>query len=261
MLPVPAVFMLLGLFSASVWAEPTALPAVTTPPVATAAPADAPNVAADTARLRTELKKMAPDVVANSIQPTPVAGLYEVLFGAELLYFSADGRYMFDGNLIDLVTRENLTERPKNLMRKDLMNSLADTDTVIFPAQGTPRHVVTVFTDIDCGYCRKLHSEIKQINELGISVRYAFFPRAGKDSGAYHEAVSVWCAADRLDAMTRAKKGEKIEVKTCANPVDKHMDLVAKLGLSGTPAIITQDGRLLPGYVPAQKLAEMLKKP
>lgn len=260
----PALAFFLGLLAVPAWAEtPATAPDVTatTPPVTTAAPVSAPDIAADTARLRTALKGMAPDVAANSIQPTPVPGLYEVLFGAELLYFSADGRYMFDGNLIDLVTRENLTERPKNTMRKQLMDNLADMDTVIFPAQGTPKHTITVFTDIDCGYCRKLHGEIKQINELGISVRYTFFPRAGKNSPAYHEAVSVWCAADRLDAMTRAKKGEKIEAKTCANPVDKHMALVAKLGLTGTPAIITGDGRLLPGYMPAKRLAEMLAKP
>ncbi len=120
---------------------------------------------------------------------------------------------------------------------------------------------MTVFTDIECGYCRKLHSQIGEYEKEGIRVRYLFFPRAGKSSPAYDEAVSVWCAGDnaaRSEALTKAKSGQQIEAKTCANPVDAHMAIGADLGLRGTPAIVTESGELIPGYVDPKHLAAKL---
>lgn len=120
-------------------------------------------------------------------------------------------------------------------------------------------HTVTVFTDTECGYCRKLHREIADYGAQGIRVRYVFFPRAGVGSGSYKEAVSVWCSDDRQRAMTEAKSGKKLAAKSCKNPVKKHMEVGELLGISGTPAIVLESGDLVPGYVPAKRLAEMLK--
>jgi thiol:disulfide interchange protein DsbC len=117
---------------------------------------------------------------------------------------------------------------------------------------------VSIFTDIDCGYCRKLHSEIDQYMAQGITIRYMFFPRAGKGSDSYKKAVSVWCAADKNKALTAAKKGENLDAKTCENPVDEHMALGEAFGMNGTPMIVTQKGNILPGYVPAPQLAKVL---
>ena len=128
---------------------------------------------------------------------------------------------------------------------------------IIFKPE-TSKHFVSVFTDIDCGYCRKLHSEIDQYLAQGITVRYLFFPRAGKGSDSYAKAISVWCADDRQKALTDAKKGDSLAKKTCDNPVDQHMELGEAFGMSGTPMIVTEKGNVLPGYVPAAQLAKIL---
>ena len=120
-------------------------------------------------------------------------------------------------------------------------------------------HTVTVFTDIDCGYCRKLHSQIDEYEDEGIRVRYVFYPRAGVKSESYKEAVSVWCSEDRNKAMTEAKAGRLMEEKTCDNPVQSHMELGELLGISGTPAIVLDNGDLVPGYVPPKRLAAIIK--
>jgi thiol:disulfide interchange protein DsbC len=129
---------------------------------------------------------------------------------------------------------------------------------VVFPPAGPTKHTVTVFTDIDCGYCRKLHQEIADYNQQGIKVRYLMYPRAGVGSESYNKAVWVWCADDRQDAITRAKRGEEIPHKTCANPVKEQFELGQTLGVRGTPSIILENGQMVPGYVPAAQLAQML---
>ena len=121
------------------------------------------------------------------------------------------------------------------------------------------RYKVSIFTDIDCGYCRKLHSEIDQYLAEGITVQYLFFPRAGKGSDSYNKAVSVWCAKDRNAALTSAKKDQAVDSKTCANPIDRHMQLAEDFGTQGTPMIVSENGNVSPGYVPAKQLAEVLR--
>ena len=117
---------------------------------------------------------------------------------------------------------------------------------------------ITVFTDIDCGYCRKLHQEVPELNRLGIEVRYLAYPRAGLESESYDKIVSAWCADDQRLALTRAKTGKKIESRDCKNPVAQHFALGGAVGVTGTPSIIFEDGRLLPGYLPAERLAQQL---
>jgi thiol:disulfide interchange protein DsbC len=210
--------------------------------------------------IRKALEKAAPGIEITNIQPAPIKGLYEVMAGTDLMYVTSDGRYFMSGHIVDLTTREDLTEPRLSQARKRLIDAVGDSQMVVFSPKEF-KHTVTVFTDIECGYCRKLHSQISEYEKEGIRVRYLFFPRAGKGSPAYEEAVSVWCAGDdeaRRAALTRAKTGEQIEAKTCDNPIDAHMALGNDLGLRGTPAIVTDSGELIPGYVEPKRLAAQL---
>jgi thiol:disulfide interchange protein DsbC len=210
--------------------------------------------------IRKALTEIVPGVEIDSVSASPVPGLYEVMIGTQLMYVTADGRYFVDGRIVDLKTRADLTEPRLAEARKVLVDGVGESQMVIFgPADA--KHTVTVFTDIECGYCRKLHGEIDQYAKEGIRVRYLFYPRAGQGSPAYNEAVSVWCAGDadaQREAMTEAKAGRAIEAKTCTNPVDVHMALGQEMGLRGTPAILTESGEMIPGYVEAKRLAAQL---
>jgi thiol:disulfide interchange protein DsbC len=179
--------------------------------------------------------------------------------GADILYVSADGKFALAGDLFDIASEDNLSEKRRRELRLALVNTVPETQMVIFGPR-TARHTVTVFTDIDCAYCRKLHAEISRYNQLGIRVRYLFYPREGPDSESWEKAVAVWCSPNRNDAMTRAKKGEKIGSPKCAsNPVAKDYELGRDVGLRGTPAIVMPDGDLLPGYVPPDMLLKRLE--
>lgn len=211
--------------------------------------------------IRGALTKAVPDIKIESIAPSPVPGLYEVLVGTEVMYVTPDGRYYVDGRIVDLKNREDVTEPRLFGARKRLVDGVGESEMIIFEPSVAAKHTVTVFTDIDCGYCRKLHSQIADYGKEGIRVRYVFFPRAGKGSPAYKEAISVWCAGDaaaRRDALTTAKSGKAVEEKTCDNPVDQHMAVGEELGLRGTPAIVTETGEMIPGYVDPKRLAAQL---
>ncbi len=196
--------------------------------------------------------KTPPDSIAES----QIAGLYQVMYGTELVYLSADGKYFISGDLLNLQTRENLSEVAQRSVRKKMMEA-AKTTPVVFKAKDE-KHVLKVFTDIDCGYCAKLHREMDEINEKGITVEYLAFPRAGVGSPSYDKIVSVWCADDQQLAMTKAKNRQKIAAKKCDNPVKQQYQLGQALGVNGTPALLTESGQLIPGYMPADRLAAML---
>jgi thiol:disulfide interchange protein DsbC len=213
--------------------------------------------AADEAAVRKSMANLLGDAQPDSVQPSPVPGLFEVVVGARLYYMSEDGRYLFQGNVIDTTTRENITEAKQAAAKKVVMDKVSEDSMVVF-APEKYKHTITVFTDIDCGYCRKLHKEIADFNAEGIRVRYLFYPRAGVDSPSYQKAVSVWCADDRNQAMTDAKAGRPVETRTCDNPVREHMQLGGLMGVSGTPAIVMEDGQMLPGYIPAKRMAMFL---
>jgi len=209
--------------------------------------------AADEATIRKALGQIAPEV----IEPTPVAGIYEVVVGPHIVYMSADGRYMFQGELIDVSTRQSLTEPRRRQAVKAVIDGVSEDKMIIYEPKKT-KHTITVFTDIDCGYCRKLHNEMQSYLDAGIRVRYMFFPRAGRNSTSYQKAVAVWCAPDRKAALTAAKNRKPIDMKTCENPVDEHMALVEKLGARGTPFIVFENGDTQPGYAPAAQMARLL---
>jgi thiol:disulfide interchange protein DsbC len=216
------------------------------------------TVAADktTEDITKSLSRIFPDVKPK-ISPSPMEGVSEVLIGPRLMYVSNDGKYLLQGSLIDLNTRMDISEERRNDIRLDALNELGEDKMIVFPAK-EEKHVITVFTDIDCGYCRKLHAEMDKYNEEGITVRYLMFPRAGVDSPSYKKSVTVWCSKDQQDAMTRAKNGENLPNQSCDNPVKEEYELGQLIGVRGTPAIIMDDGGMLPGYVPAARLAKAL---
>ncbi|MGH8503458.1 MAG: DsbC family protein [Gammaproteobacteria bacterium] len=218
-------------------------------------------VAADeqdvTDRLRARLSALVPELQPDSIEPSPVEGIYQVAYGAQILYISADGRYLLRGSLVDLENREDLTEAASAKVRRQTLDKLDEDQMIVFSPE-KPRHTITVFTDIDCGYCRKLHAEINQYLAQGIKVRYLAFPRAGVNSTSYDKAVDVWCAQDRNVALTRAKRDEAVADESCDNPVKAQYELGQALGVSGTPAIMLENGEMIPGYQPAKPLAAML---
>lgn len=197
-----------------------------------------------------------PDSVTQSAE---VPSLYEVLVGPNLVYVSEDGRYLIQGKIIDMVSRKDVTE-PKIAKARISAIENVGTDKMITFAAKKPEHTVSVFTDIDCGYCRKLHSEIDQYLAEGISIRYLFYPRSGVDTPSYEKAVSVWCSDDRNDSLTKAKQGNDPEPKTCENPVQEHMALGAALGAKGTPMLVTETGSVFPGYLPAKRLKKFLER-
>jgi thiol:disulfide interchange protein DsbC len=205
------------------------------------------------AALKQELQSMKPD----SITETPIKGLFEVVVGTQLFYVSEDGKFLINGSITDRNTREDLSEKRLSSIRLKALENIGLDKMIVFKPK-IQKHFIYVFTDIDCGYCRKLHSQIEDYLREGIEVRYLFFPRAGKDSDSYHKAVTVWCAKDRNAALTSAKKGENLPQESCKNPIDEHMALAQALGVRGTPMIVTDKGMIQPGYMPAKVLINLL---
>ena len=205
------------------------------------------------------LKSVFPGTAPSEISPSPMAGVSEVLIGPRLFYVTNDGKYLLQGSLIEIATRKDISEERRNGIRQSAIDEVGEENMIVFPAKDA-RHTISVFTDIDCGYCRKLHDEIDQFNANGITVRYLAFPRSGIGAPSYDKAVSVWCDKDRPAAMTRAKSGETLPKADCENPVKEEYELGQMIGVQGTPAIVLEDGTMLPGYIPAAKLAAALHK-
>lgn len=208
-------------------------------------------------RIRQTLKVYLPNLIPDTVADSKVPGLYELTFGPRVVYVAGEGRYLLQGKVIDLETREDMTDSRSRGLRMDALESLGEDKMIVYSPK-EKKHTITVFTDIDCGYCRKLHAEMGKYNDAGIEVRYLFYPRAGIGSKAYDKAVSVWCADDRRHAMDIAKAGELPAARKCENPVAEEYELGQSFGISGTPAIILEDGDILPGYVPASRLAKAL---
>ena len=218
------------------------------------------NADVDKKALKNILSERMPSLTVENINPSEIKGLYEVMVGANIFYVSEDGRYLIQGRMFDLVAKKDLTEEKLAVAKATLINGVSKEEMIIFKAP-IQKYVINIFTDIDCGYCRKLHSEIDQYLAEGITVQYLFFPRAGKDSESYKKAVSVWCADDRNAALTAAKSSSTPPaIKTCKNPVDAHMALGDELGVRGTPMMITPKGTVFPGYMPAKKLVAALSQ-
>ena len=197
----------------------------------------------------------------EDLRPSPIPGIFEFSQGADVSYLTADGKFFLDGNLYDMATRENLTEDLRTKARVALINAVPESQMLIFSPKN-PVYTITVFTDVDCGYCRKLHSEMAELNRLGVRVRYLFYPRTGPNTDSWRKAEAVWCAADRNDALTRAKAGAPVDTsKTCGpNPVAREYALGQSIGVRGTPAIVTESGDYISGYLPPHDLVEQIKE-
>jgi thiol:disulfide interchange protein DsbC len=213
----------------------------------------------DYSMIEERFRTLAPNADSIAISETPIDGILQVQINGDIVYTSADGKYMFQGRIIDMDTREDLTEASKAGLRKDLMGKIDPTGQITFSPE-EPVYELTVFTDIDCGYCRKLHSQVAEYNKQGIAIHYMSFPRAGVGSRSYEKAVSVWCADDPQSAMTNAKLGSDPDPSQCDNPVAEQYQLGIDLGVTGTPALLTSSGQLIPGYVPPDQLRSRLDK-
>lgn len=234
------------------------LPAAALALAASAAPP--PPAPAAKGDVRAEIARRL-DVKVEDVQPSPIQGLYEVRSGADVGYVSTDGRFYVDGDIFDIQSKDNLTESRREKGRLELLARVADADAIVFSPKGAVRHSLTVFTDVDCAYCRRLHQEIDELNRLGIRVRYLMYPRSGPDTESWRKAEAVWCSADRRDALTRAKRGEAVKSANCATPVAAQFALGRELGIHGTPGIFTDRGEYLAGYLPAAQLAQYLEAP
>jgi thiol:disulfide interchange protein DsbC len=207
-----------------------------------------------------KLKALRPDLAIEGSSASPIPGLIAVtLSGGSTLYATADGKYLIAGDLYEMGdTLVNLAEKERDEKRKELIAGVSLSDMAVFPAVGHRKAVITVFTDVDCGYCRKLHLEVPTMNKMGVEVRYLAYPRSGVGSPSYDKLVTAWCSANRQDAITRMKRGEELPKKTCENPVAHEYELGQLAGLTGTPAIVLEDGRMLPGYLTAAELGHVL---
>jgi thiol:disulfide interchange protein DsbC len=208
-------------------------------------------------KIRSSLQVLLPGLVPDSVRATPIDNLYEITFGTRIIYITEDGRYLVQGKLVDLETRKEITDERQAELKLAALNQIGEERMVVYSPEEA-RHTVTVFTDIDCGFCRRMHGEMEQYHKQGIAIRYLFYPRAGIGSDSYRKAVSVWCADDRNGAMDIAKAGEMVPAKTCDNPVESHYELGQQMSVQGTPALVLADGEIVPGYVPPAKLRRAL---
>ncbi|HET8800606.1 MAG TPA: DsbC family protein [Marinobacter sp.] len=211
-------------------------------------------------RIAKRLTEAVPGLKVTSVRESEAKGLYEVRSNnGDTIYSTADGQYLFTGDLLKLTDGgiANVTEAGRAEQRRELMASAGVEDAIRFPAKNE-KAVIDVFTDIDCPYCRKLHDEVSELNEYGITVNYYAFPRSGPNTPSFSKYVSVWCADDQQSAMNAAKGGRSVPQATCDNPVLEQYQLGGRIGVTGTPAIVLEDGTMVRGYVPARKLAEGL---
>lgn len=209
------------------------------------------------ARARDAILKLSPRVTIEQIGPAPIPGFRQVIVSGQVIYVSDDGHYMLHGTLIDLENSKNLSEAVMADLREELLAKIPHKDRIVF-APPNPKYTVSVFTDVECGFCRKFHSQIGEYNAQGIAVEYLAFPRMGIGSPDFDKMVAVWCADDRKQALTRAKNDHPPKSQQCTSPVRMQYDLGQRMGLTGTPMILAADGTQLGGYLPPAQLRAAL---
>ena len=216
--------------------------------------------AAPKADPRIELAGKIPGTTPDELRASAIPGMYELVRGTDIAYVTSDGKYAISGDLYDLAGNDNLTEVRRRDIRMKLLATVPESDMVIFGPRD-PKYSVTVFTDVDCAYCRKLHSQIAEYNRLGVRVHYMFFPRSGPNTESWTKAEQVWCSTNRNEALTRAKLGEELKSpKTCGgSPVGRDYALGQKFDIRGTPAIVMNNGEMLGGYMPPMALVQHLQ--
>jgi len=239
-----------GAMAATPAQKPAKAAAASTPAAVTAVPAEV------RARVVAKLPGAGPEDVAAS----PIPGLYEVTMGGLIAYVSADGKYLVSGSIYDLATETNLTAKRRNDARAKALAAAREDQMIVF-SPANPKMTVTVFTDVDCGYCRKFHGQIAELNKAGVRVRYVPFPRTGPGTESWRKAEAVWCSADRKDALTRAKRGEEVKSKNCSDAmIQAGFTMGEDFGLEGTPAIYTQSGEYIGGFLTPEQLVTMVRE-
>lgn len=239
------------------------LPALLLSSVMLASTVQAAAPAATEAAIRARLKAAMPDAEITRIDPSPIAGLYQVSAKKyEPVFVSADGRYLIQGEMLEIKGSQivSVKDQGRAEERKQALAAVAPADMIIFPASGKAKAVVYVFTDVDCGYCRKLHQEVPQLSKMGIEVRYLAFPRSGPNTPVAARMSAVWCAKDRQSALTQSKRGLPVPAapSLCKSPVNDEYELGVTIGVRGTPAIFSVEGVEIGGYLPAEALAKAL---
>ena len=220
------------------------------------------DIKSDELLISSKINQVLPEGVSvQSVKESQIENLFIVDIGElQPIYASKDGEFFFygelyavNGNMLQNTTKDEINSKRKSILDK----SLSEDDFISFKA-GNEKHQVTIFTDVDCGYCRKFHNEIDDFNVLGISVNYVAFPRSGLDSDSYKKIVTAWCSRNPKEVLTQMKQGLEVQLSMCQDhPVEKHFLLGQKIGITGTPAIIKSNGELLPGYLAP---AELLKR-
>jgi thiol:disulfide interchange protein DsbC len=223
---------------------------------------DSVVASAVTQQLTQKLKLARPDLNFSVLDRPPIVGFYQVkVESGPLLFVHSSGEYLFDGDLLTIESGQivNVLETQLTDERRRLLADLSTEDMIVFKPEGKTKAVLNVFTDVDCGYCRKLHREMAQFSDRGIEVRYLAYPRAGIPSETYNKMATAWCAEDKQTALTQLKEGKSVAGEVCEdNPIADHYRLGQLMGISGTPAVIFMDGTLFPGYQPAEAFAKLL---
>lgn len=258
-LVIAAVLGVLSLTACTQSPSPSANKPVAATPAKPAAAR--PTAGTPDARAIEAVRALSPQAVVEQVRAAPMPGFREVVVAGQIAYVSDDGKYLFipgqGGAVFDTTTQTNLTETALATERKRLLETVPTSERIVF-APPNPKYRVSVFTDVECGYCQKLHSEIADYNRQGIAIEYLAFPRAGLGSPDYQKMVSVWCAPDRRRALTDAKTGRPVAARTCKTSVNQQYDVGQRAGLTGTPMIVAEDGTQLGGYVPADRLRQIL---
>jgi len=219
-------------------------------------------------RLKATLAAKFPEIGVDLVRKSPYPGLYEAAMGEDVVYISPDGKFMiFGGTLLGIEAQPiNLTQATKAEFdaRKAPIRAAelakVDRKSMLTFAAANEKYVINVFTDIDCGYCQKLHKDVPVLNQMGITVHYLGYPRSGLDSESHQKLINVWCADDPKKAMTAAKNRQVLPDRSCKNSLDKHYQLSQQFGLSGTPAIVLDNGTLVGGYMPPAQLLQVLQQ-
>lgn len=259
------LFAALGAISLSACAQSPAPGSIAKPGAAVASAnataAAAPKAGTPDARAIEAIGMLNPQVKVERVTAAPLPGFREALVGGQVVYVSDDGKYLFlpgaGGALFDVAAKKNLSEGALATMRVELLKTIPASERIVF-APPNPKHTVTIFTDVECGYCRKLHSEIGEYNQQGIAIEYLAFPRMGIGSEDHKKMVSIWCATDRRKALTDAKADRRIAQQDCKNTVNMQYDIGQRAGLTGTPMILSADGTQLGGYLPPAALRARL---
>ena len=211
-------------------------------------------------RIKLSIASLFPDLQVSNVSTTPIEDIYQVMIGPEIIYMTGDARFVLKGDLLDLYEKRNLSDEQRAIARQKLLAKIPREEFIEFAPSRNAKNTVYVFTDIDCGYCRKFHADVPELNLNGIAVRYLAYPRAGINSPVHRRMSSIWCSDDRKQALTDAKSGRLVKDTQCTNPVAAHYELGQKMGIRGTPAIFLEDGRDLPGYLPPVELLRIFDR-